>query len=379
MSPARATGAVSPGELELKAEEKMMTETLDEQTSIVVPEAPTIAGLSFRGFRGEADLPGMIAVIERSRTADQDEYVETVDDLRRQYQHLVNSDPATDMLFVEMHGELIGYARVWWAQVVDGPRLYSHFAHLVPAWRKKGIRRAMLRHNERRLATIAAAHTTHTARYFEAWAAGTERDWTALLKQEGYTPIRYSFDMVRPHLNEIPEIPIPEGLDVRPVNSEDYGAVWDAAREAFRDHWGFTEEEWAETQFESWQKDETFTPDLWQVAWAGEEVAGMVLNFVSAAENRTFNRQRGYTETICVRRPWRRRGLARALIARSLRLLRDHGMNEAALGVDAENPHGALRLYESMGYQVVKRGAAYRKPLDPRGPAAKGNQPYHHP
>ena len=39
-------------------------------------------------------------------------------------------------------------------------------------------------------------------------------------------------------------------------------------------------------------------------------------------------RRRGYTEFISVGRKWRRRGLARALIARSLRLLADEGMAE---------------------------------------------------
>lgn len=104
-------------------------------------------------------------------------------------------------------------------------------------------------------------------------------------------------------------------------------------------------------------------PHLWQVAWAGDEVAGMVLNFIDEAENTEYGRQRGYTETICVRRPWRRLGLARALIARSFQVLKDQGMTEAALGVDAENISGALRLYQSMGFQVVKQHTAYRKPL----------------
>jgi ribosomal protein S18 acetylase RimI-like enzyme len=39
-------------------------------------------------------------------------------------------------------------------------------------------------------------------------------------------------------------------------------------------------------------------------------------------------------------------------------------MIEAALGVDSQNPNGALQLYKSMGFRVTKRHAAYRKPLD---------------
>jgi ribosomal protein S18 acetylase RimI-like enzyme len=64
-----------------------------------------------------------------------------------------------------------------------------------------------------------------------------------------------------------------------------------------------------------------------------------------------------------VRRPWRRRGLARALLVRSFAVLKKRGMAEAALGVDTNNPNGALRLYESVGFRSVKRYATYRKSL----------------
>lgn len=80
-------------------------------------------------------------------------------------------------------------------------------------------------------------------------------------------------------------------------------------------------------------------------------------------ENEEFHRKRGHVELISVKRPWRGKGIAKALIARSLKLLKSQGMTEAALGVDAENPSGALQLYEKMGFKVVKRGGIYRKPL----------------
>ena len=90
----------------------------------------------------------------------------------------------------------------------------------------------------------------------------------------------------------------------------------------------------------------------------------MVLNFIRHDENEEYNRQRGYTETICVRRPWRRRGLARALIARSFKVIKGQGMTEAALGVDTESPTGALQLYEGMGFRPVKRASVYRKLME---------------
>jgi mycothiol synthase len=329
---------------------------------IVVPDAPNLPDLTFRGFRGETDYPAMVAVVEGSKEADQLERTQTVQDMARSYDHLVNCDPYEDMLFVKVGADVIGYSRVWWQKELDGKRRYEHFAYLLPAWRGQGIRRAMLRFNERRLRQIAAGHPLDGPRLFEAWAADSECHWESLLISERYEAVRHGFEMVRPHLDHIPDLPLPEGLEVRPVQSEHHWPIWRAAEEAFRDHWGETE--WQDEWFEEWQESPTFQPELWQVAWDEDQVAGMVLNFVNHEENEEYKRRRGYTEGICVRRPWRRQGLAKALIARSFRVLKDRGLVEAALGVDTENPNGALQLYQSMGFRPVKRHTTYRRPFD---------------
>ncbi len=339
-----------------------MSTNENSEDLVVVSDAPSIPGLAFRRFRGEKDYPVMVAVINGSNKADGIAHTDSLEDVTAAYRHLVNCDPYTDVLFVEMKDEAVGYARVWWILKSDGTRTYCHFALLLPEWRGKGIRRAMLRHNEDRLREIAKDHPKDSAHVFETWAADTETDWESLLRDEEYKPVRYLFEMVRPNLDDIPNVPMPQGLEVRPAKPEHYRKIWDAAGEAFQDHWGATE--WRDEWFEQWQEKPIFNPKLWQVAWDGDEVAGMVLNFIHQGENKEFNRKRGYTEEICVRRPWRKRSLARALIARSFKVLKDQGMTEAALSVDAENITGALGLYESMGFRTVKRHTTFRKPMD---------------
>jgi ribosomal protein S18 acetylase RimI-like enzyme len=90
----------------------------------------------------------------------------------------------------------------------------------------------------------------------------------------------------------------------------------------------------------------------------------MVLNYVTCTPVVPSEPGTAWTEDICVRRPWRRRGLARALLARSMRMFREMGYNQTSLGVDLENPLEAARLYESMGYQNVCTFTDYRKPVD---------------
>jgi len=336
--------------------------TLEMTNLIFVKEAPIIPGLRFRGFRGEIDFPEMEEVIRKSKEIDQIEEVQTTEDLASEYAHLVNCDPFQDMLFAEIDGEVIGYSRVYWFEEADGKQIYMHFGFITPEWRGQGIGRAMLRYNQQRLREIADTHPDNIPRFFESFAADTESATTSLLLGEGYSAVRHFFLMVRPDLENIPEAPMPEGLEVRPVEMEHLQAICDAAKEAFRDHWGFSEE--METTVQQMKDFRNFDPSLWKVAWEGDQVAGMVLSFIDNLENEKYNRKRGWTENICVRRPWRKRGLARSLIVQSLYAVKDRGMTEAALGVDTQNLSGALKLYQGVGFRPVKRFTNYQKVLE---------------
>jgi ribosomal protein S18 acetylase RimI-like enzyme len=148
---------------------------------------------------------------------------------------------------------------------------------------------------------------------------------------------------------------------MRPVEPGDHRRIWDADTEAFRDHWDAAER--TDSDFESWFAEPELDTSLWRVAWDGDEVAGSVMTFIWHTENEALGQRRGWLEHISVRRPWRKRGLATALIASALHGLRDVGMNEAALGVDAENTSGALRVYERIGFRRSRTGIAYRKEL----------------
>ena len=329
----------------------------------------------YRPFAGESDYPKMLAVIDGSKTVDGVQRSDTLEDIVRNYAHLHHSDPHTDMIFAEVDGQVVGYGRCWWdvEHSIPGDEsspvtwFGSHVGFVLPEWRCKGIGSEILKRLQIRLVEIAAAQIAagslapDAPRFYSDWAAQSETAHIALIEKDGYQAVRYGFEMVRPDLENIPDLPLPASLEVRPVLPEHYRAVWDASNEAFQDHWGYIPE--PEEEFESMQKSPIFDPSLWRVAWDGDQIAGMVLSFINAAENEEFGRKRGYTENICVRRPYRGQGLAKALIAMSLQALKERGMEHAALGVDAENISGALQLYKRMGYEVVKQSAVYRKKM----------------
>jgi mycothiol synthase len=333
-------------------------------TSIPLEHAPRLAGFTFRGFQGPDDFAHMVAVINASKETDGFERADTVENLANDYAHLVNCDLQRDMLFVEQDGRVVAFNRCGWEQEENGPRIYSHRGFSDPAVRGRGLGRAAFHWLEARLRAVAAEHAYPGERFFQAAAGDKELGRMALLQSEGYAPVRYGFNMVRPLTESVEVTPLPDGLEVRPALPEHYRAVFEADAEAFRDHWGYAPP--SDAHYQAWLASPLFQPERWQIAWdtARNEVAGMVQNFVHAPENAAYQRQRGYTEGISVRRPYRRLGLARALLTRSLKVFQEQGFTEAALGVDAENPNGALRLYESVGFKSVRQLTIFRKPME---------------
>lgn len=333
-----------------------------ERFLIDVPGAPAIPGLAFRRFRGPADYPLMVAILDACNAADGLDYINTVEEVAWVFGRLWNCDPERDMLFAEVEGETVAFGRVWWVEEGTGERLYKLLGFVRPDWRRRGLGAAMLAYHERRLRAIAREHPAAIQKFYRVWATDTETGALALFAAAGYEPVRHFFLMTRPIELPLPVAPLPAGLAVRPVEPGHHRAIWEAMWEARRDHWGYVEQ--GEEDYAQWTRGRLFAPGLWKVAWDGEQVAGMVLNRLDEVQNEQYGRRRGHTQDVFVRRPWRRRGLARSLLVQSVEMFREMGMEETALGVDTQNPSGALRLYESVGYRAVKRTSFFNKEME---------------
>jgi ribosomal protein S18 acetylase RimI-like enzyme len=343
-----------------------MIET-DAELAQLTAEAPAIPGLRFRRLRLPDDLPQLAEMHARAAVVDEIDEIESVEDWERWFANPWGFDPERDIVIGEVDGQVVAYGQARAVDDNDGGRDYTVGGEVDPDWRHRGIGRAVLRHNvrhQRELARQEAATEAGGAsreRRLESGARETAVPRVRLLESEGFTAVRWFFEMLRPDLEDISDLPMPDGLEVRPVEPEDYRAIWSADQEAFRDHWGAQPE--GEVGFELFFSGPDFRPELWRVAWDGDQVAGVVMNRIMTAFNEQSGERRGELAGVSVRRPWRRRGLARALVAQSLRALRDAGMSSAALGVDAENPTGALSVYEANGFVVHRRGMNFRRPL----------------
>jgi mycothiol synthase len=324
-----------------------------------VTPVPQLEGVDFRMFRGPADYPDLARIITASARGEGSDRVETAEAIASGYDHLERCDPRRDLLVAQVDAAPVGYSRVFWDDEEDG-RVYKNVCFVDPAHGGRGIGTALLAWNEARLREIAGDHDVPT-KLVQVFVADANEPATALVRAAGYEPGTYMAEMVRPSVDDLPDHPLPEGLEIRPVREEDIRTIWEADVEAFRDHWGFVEQSDEDYQrFLAWPYHD---PALWKIAWDDEGVAGQVKSFINTAENDAHGRQRGWTEAISTSRRWRRRGVAKALIVESIRELAARGMTEVALGVHTENPNGAYQLYESLGYEVVHTWTTYRKPL----------------
>jgi GNAT superfamily N-acetyltransferase len=330
---------------------------------INLENAPVICGLQFRHFQGESDYPKIAKVLTASEVADHSPREAAADDIAKAYQHLSNCDPYRDIIFAEVSGLMVGYTRGWWTDESAPERMYVQNGFLIPEWRRKGIGTAMLLWMETRLREIAATHPPELVKLFQVNVSQYQKATAIMLERSGYQPVRYFYLMVRPTLDDIPQFPIPDGLEIRPALPEHYRSIWESNDETGQDEWEHKKH--TEDDYQEWLTSPYFQPDLWQVAWdtATDQVIGQVLTFIYHDENKQFNRRRGHTEGIGVARSWRKRGVASALISRSLLAQKAVGMTESALVVDSDNPSGAGRLYESCGFQIVKCDTLYRKPF----------------
>lgn len=315
------------------------------------------------GLRTDADYDGVAAIMAACRVADGYDTSRTADQLRAAVASWSGFDPVEGLRIAVDGRRVVGFAY----GLCDGDnpdlgRVLYHGGGVLPGWRARGIGRRLLAEAQTAARRHAARRAGQAPRagVYRTVVGETDHDARRLLTANGYEIARFGYSMVRTTLADPPSPALPPGLEGRPATAANAMQIARAMAEAMADHWGFPQYSDADLA-DSLRHPLWGQLDVWQVAWDGDEVAGGVLGFINEEENRQLGRARGYTECIFTRRPWRGRGIATALIGRNLRLLAERGMTEAALTVDAQNPTGALALYERVGFERRRTDLSYQR------------------
>jgi ribosomal protein S18 acetylase RimI-like enzyme len=295
--------------------------------------------------------------------------VVTKDEIRQVYS-MPALKPEENLFVAQAHdGQIVGVAWVMVNQG-DGETVFVLNGFVHPIWRRVGVgqrlqEETILRARERR--GEAAGH--------RAWLQSQEvRDddagCIALFEHTGFHVARWGVDMRRelPGIGKIaPLIPIvggPSGIQLRKwrvgVDDEPVGWLLD---EAFRDHWGYTA-----IHIDDWLQHVRggfISAEHSVLAWDAKDNR-LIGACVNLCDERTFKR-RGrrelYIEDLGVRREYRQRGVATALLTWTLHRADHLGMQSVGLDADAENLTGAVRLYARLGFEIIGKMRIYRKEL----------------
>ncbi|QDY91360.1 GNAT family N-acetyltransferase [Arthrobacter sp. UKPF54-2] len=309
---------------------------------------------------GEAELDEWAALIARTAAVERPVWFERREDLAQITASRTNPVATNSILGYDSQGVARAYARL--TKNPDGDKAVG-FGCVDPQWQGRGVGAGLLGWLEvrtrQRFADDAGTAVPRLRLYMEE----QHTHQGSLFEDCGYRIVRYYNEMHRPLDVGFPEPVLDDGLELVDFGPALHEAVRLAHNDAFRDHWGSEprdEEAWGFVV-----NDPQARPDLSAVVV--EKSTGQVAGYqiashdADSAEARGF--KEGYTDLLGVRREFRGRGIARALLADAMRRFAAAGMDKASLDVDSENPTGALDLYTKMGYVAVNRSMAWDKEL----------------
>jgi ribosomal protein S18 acetylase RimI-like enzyme len=185
-----------------------------------------------------------------------------------------------------------------------------------------------------------------------------------MYEQAGLRPLRWFADLTCRLADPPPELVVPEGIRIVPMREDHLEAVRLAHNESFEGRWGMQpldEAHWLEELNRSTARLE------W--SWvaidnASSEIVGYITNAAYEQDWEAQGYADGWTDRLGVRKPWRRRGIARALLTATMRSYAYAGLDAAGLGVDTEQPTGAYGLYAEMGFVATNTTVLYARTED---------------
>jgi mycothiol synthase len=293
------------------------------------------------------DAPAVASLIAACQQTDSGRPEMTTEELLQDWHGIDLSEEA--VVVVDRDGHIVGSADILNRSYVS----VLVYGYVHPEHRGWGVGRFLVEWGEqwaRDRMHLAPPDARVSVRHYVLVSHASAR---ALIESAGYTPIRGVYVM-EIDLEESPVSHWPTGIMVRTfVPGQDERAAYEAHEDAFRDHWGRPRGTFE--HFLSMTQQPDFDPALWFIAQNRDEIVGVTLAKTVAG--------RGWIDVVGVRRPWRGRGLALAMLQHTFAAFYERGVQNVGLSVDAESLTGAPRVYYRAGMRVTQGYVIHEKEL----------------
>ncbi len=245
--------------------------------------------------------------------------------------------------------ELTGYAHLDITDPVEGP---SAELTVGPGRRRQGVGRALV-----------AALLDHSGDSLRLWAHGQHAPARDLAHAMGFEESRVLWQMRRSLLAPLGTPTVPNSIHIRPFEPDRDSAGWLALNaKAFADlpdQGRWTQADLAKRISEPW-----FDPTGFLLAVENDRILGAHWTKVHGHSAHHDHDTMGEVYVLAVDPEAQGRGLGRALLLVGLEHLRDLGLSQAMLYVDASNL-AAIALYEGAGFVRWDTDVLYRHRLPP--------------
>ncbi|HEX6386519.1 MAG TPA: GNAT family N-acetyltransferase [Anaerolineae bacterium] len=330
--------------------------------SLTLPAPLDLPGYIWRPAQRN-DAPAIWRMAAAAVEVDGLEAAPTVENFERAFDQLGANAETDTLLALTLAGEAAAFA-MFFVPPAEEEYVAQLSGNVAVDHRRRGLGRFLMTWLEARVRQRFSQLDDDKPRKIQVACRDHQEDRIRLFEKHGFRPTRYFYKMQRDLRRPIPEKQWPEGVTVVHWSPERDDATRQAFNDAFRDHWNYFP-----MDTEIWQRWFTGTPHFRaDLSYLALDETGSVIGFNLCSVRPHQIEQTGIKEAwmdeIGVVRAWRKRGLASALIVRAMHAFKDAGADYAVSGVDTENPSGALRLYENLGFTPVKREISFTKVVE---------------
>lgn len=311
------------------------------------------------------DVPAWAALLaEAERVDDTGENIDA-DDLLEDFDD-PGRDQRRDFMGAWAGDDLVGFCTVMPRDHADAEHRTNIWGAVHPEHRRSGVGTALVGWAVERAREAHAQMFPDKPLLLQCNGLLANEAQSAVLAAAGFTPQRWEFGMARDLTTPVAEMAPPGGLRLVPYTDPIGEATRLAHNDAFADHWGFVP--WSPQMWQQWVSDtRAFRPGMSRLLVEPSEpghVVGYLISYEYVADEAVTGIRTAYVGKVGVRRAWRGRGAASALLSQALRDYRADGYGRATLDVDADNPTGALGVYQRLGFRVTHRWVDHVRRID---------------